>query len=388
MRLLAVDVGTGTQDILLFDSDLDVENCFKLVMPSPTMSVARAVKAATRRGEPLLLTGVTMGGGPSAWAARDHALAGYPVYATPDAARSFNDDLDAVVAEMGVRIVGVDEAVTLLRRDGMCHVELKDLDFPAIARSFQSFGLELRVDAVAVAVFDHGAAPPGYSDRQFRFDYLAKQLEKREIRKEKLEREGWFSAFAFDAGEIPPIMTRLQAVADAYAANGAAAPLVVMDTAPAAVLGALLDPHVGRRERLIVANVGNFHTLAFRLGPERIEGIFEHHTGLISQARLDDLLAALAAGALTHEAVFDDHGHGALLYTQEPMPLDFLSITGPRRNLMRDSRHAPYFAVPYGDMMIAGCFGLVRAAADLLPAWRETILAALAGADRGAPWEH
>jgi uncharacterized protein (DUF1786 family) len=63
MRILAVDVGTGTQDILLFDSDLEPENCFKLVMPSPTMKVARTVKAATRRGEPLLLTGVTMGGG-------------------------------------------------------------------------------------------------------------------------------------------------------------------------------------------------------------------------------------------------------------------------------------------------------------------------------------
>jgi uncharacterized protein (DUF1786 family) len=388
MRLLAADVGTGTQDILLFDSDLDVENCFKLVMPSPTLNVARAVKAATRQGQPLLLTGVTMGGGPSAWAVRDHAQAGYPVYATPAAARSFDDDLDAVVAEMGVRIVSADEAVALRRHDGICHIELKDFDYSAIARAFESFGIDLHVDAVAVAVFDHGAAPPGYSDRQFRFDYLAERLKKLEMRDERLERESCFAAFAFRDGEIPPIMTRLQAVANAYAADGADAPLVVMDTAPAAVLGALLDPHVGRRERLIVANVGNFHTLAFRLGSERIEGIFEHHTGLINQARLDELLIALADGALTHEAIFDDHGHGALLYTHEPMPLDFLSITGPRRNLMRGSRHAPYFAAPYGDMMIAGCFGLARAAADLLPDWREPILAALDGADRGAPWEH
>ncbi len=388
MRLLAVDVGTGTQDILLFDSDLDVENCFKLVMPSPTLNVARAVKAATRQGQPLLLTGVTMGGGPSAWAVRDHAQAGYPVYATPAAARSFDDDLDALVAEMGVHIVSADEAVALRRRDGICHVELKDFDYSTIARAFEPFGIDLHVDAVAVAVFDHGAAPPGYSDRQFRFDYLAERLKKLEMRDERLERESWFAAFAFRDGEIPPIMTRLQAVANTYAADGADAPLVVMDTAPAAVLGALLDPHVGRRERLIVANVGNFHTLAFRLGSGRIEGIFEHHTGLINQARLDELLIALADGALTHEAIFDDHGHGALLYTHEPMPLDFLSITGPRRNLMRRSRHAPYFAVPFGDMMIAGCFGLVRAAADLLPDWREPILAALAGGDRGAPWEH
>jgi uncharacterized protein (DUF1786 family) len=183
-------------------------------------------------------------------------------------------------------------------------------------------------------------------------------------------------------------MTRMQAVADAYTADDVDAPLVVMDTAPAAVLGALLDPQVGQHERLIVANVGNFHTLAFRLGATSIEGIFEHHTGLIDQKRLDDFITSLASGTLTHETVFEDHGHGALLYTKEPMPLDFLGITGPRRNLMRTSRHSPYFAVPYGDMMIAGCFGLVRACADLQPEWHEAIVAALDGVEPGAPWEH
>jgi uncharacterized protein (DUF1786 family) len=400
MRLLAVDVGTGTQDILLFDSDLEVENCFKLVMPSPTMMVARTVRAATQRGDSLLLTGVTMGGGPSAWATRDHARAGYNVYATPDAARSFNDDLDAVVAEMGIQVIGEDEAIALHRRDGIRHVELKDFDYAAIARVFESFGLDLargyQIDVVAAAVFDHGNAPPGYSDRQFRFDYLAEQLQKIEDADQTAERSSWFSAFAFPAAHIPPIMTRMQAVADAYASDGADTPLVVMDTAPAAVLGALMDPQVGRRHHLIVANVGNFHTLAFRLGPERIEGIFEHHTGLIDRARLDGLIAALAEGALAHETVFGDHGHGALLYTRDPMPsfnlarkqLDFLGITGPRRSLMHTSRHSPYFAVPYGDMMIAGCFGLVRACAYLMPEYAEPILTSLDGAQRGAPWEH
>jgi uncharacterized protein (DUF1786 family) len=400
MRLLAVDVGTGTQDILLFDTDLEAENCFKLVMPSPTMMVARAAKAATRRGDPLLLTGVTMGGGPSAWATRDHVQAGYTVYATPDAARSFNDDLEAVAAEMGVQIVSEDEALALQQRDGISHVTLTDFDYPAIARAFASFGLDLsddhRIDGVAVAVFDHGNAPPGYSDRQFRFDYLAERLAEKTEKNPTAERPAWFSTFAFPAAHIPAIMTRMQAVADAYAADAVGVPLIVMDTAPAAVLGALLDPRVGQREGLIVANVGNFHTLAFRLGPQRIEGIFEHHTGLIDQARLDDLIAGLAGGTLTHETIFDDHGHGALLYTQEPMPslhgrrqqLDFLGITGPRRSLMRTSRHSPYFAVPFGDMMIAGCFGLVRACADLMPQWAEPILKSLNGAALGAPWEY
>ena len=66
MLILAVDVGTGTQDILLFDSRREVENCLKMVMPSPTVRLADAVRADTRRGDDVLLAGVLMGGGPCA----------------------------------------------------------------------------------------------------------------------------------------------------------------------------------------------------------------------------------------------------------------------------------------------------------------------------------
>src|SRR5512134_2466064 len=98
MQILTVDIGTGTQDIFLYDSRLDLENGLKLVVPSPTMIVHRRLKGATRRRQPVVLTGVTMGGGPSGWAAEDHIRAGLALYATPEAARSFNDDLEAVRA--------------------------------------------------------------------------------------------------------------------------------------------------------------------------------------------------------------------------------------------------------------------------------------------------
>jgi hypothetical protein len=39
----------------------------------------------------------------------------------------------------------------------------------------------------------------------------------------------------------------------------------------------------------------------------------------------------------------------------------------------------PYLAVPYGDMMMAGCWGLVRAAAEVLPWARQAIEHALPG---------
>ena len=385
MKILTVDVGTGTQDIYLYDSRLDLENGLKLVVPSPTMIVHRRLKQATRQRRAVVLTGVTMGGGPSGWAAEDHLRAGLALYATPEAARSFNDDLE-VVQEMGVRILSEDEANRL--SPSVLRLELRDFDFDAIVRSLEPFGISLRdLAAAAVAVFDHGNSPPDYSDRQFRFDYLD----------QRIRAENRLSAFAYRAEDTPEIMTRLQAVVQSARGSLHAAlgeiPLVVMDTAPAAVLGATFDPLVQARGRVLIANVGNFHTLAFRLGPTGIEGVFEHHTGLLDLPKLERLLRLLADGSLTHANVFGDHGHGALIYHDQPLPLDSQSgfgvvVTGPRRNLMRSSSLRPYYAVPFGDMMIAGCFGLLAAVADVLPELGEPIRASLSGAGGGtAPWD-
>ncbi len=86
--------------------------------------------------------------------------------------------------------------------------------------------------------------------------------------------------------------------------------------------------------------------------------------------------------------MFDDQGHGALVYAGTPMPEPrFLAVVGPRRNLLADSRFRPYMAVPYGDMMDAGNFGLLAALADLHPELAEPIGRSLAGAGGAAPWE-
>jgi uncharacterized protein (DUF1786 family) len=384
-RILTIDIGTGTQDIFLFDSHLDIENGFKMVVPSPTMLVRRRLQEATRHGDAVLLSGFTMGCGPCAWAAEDHARQGLPIYATPDAARTLNDDLEAVQAT-GITVVSEDEAAHLPA--SIQRITMRDFDFSAIAAAFGQFDVALaNLDAVAVAVFDHGAAPIDISDRQFRFDYID----------ERIRQENRLSAFAFRAADIPPIMTRLQAVA--ATAQDVDAPLVVMDTAPAAVLGASLDPLVASRARRLIVNVGNFHTLAFRLGEGGIEGVFEHHTGLVDLPKLENLLRGLADGSLSRDDVFGDHGHGALIYSGEPLPLGGsgfdVAVTGPRRSLFQPTKGAPaptlkpYFAVPFGDMMIAGCFGLLAATADVLPELGEPIRMALKGEGRQgvAPWD-
>ncbi|MGE5643865.1 MAG: DUF1786 family protein, partial [Byssovorax cruenta] len=202
MKILTVDIGTGTQDIFLYDSNLDLENGFKLILPSPTMMVHRRLKRMLPSRTPLLLTGHQMGGGPSAWAIEEYARAGVPVYMTPSAATTINDELEKVET-LGIKIIGEDEAHDLASK--VHRLELKDFDFPAIAKTFADYGVSLNdLGAVAVAVFDHGNAPAGVSDRQFRFDYLD----------ERIRAKNSLSAFAYLSNEIPKIMTRLQSVAD------------------------------------------------------------------------------------------------------------------------------------------------------------------------------
>jgi uncharacterized protein (DUF1786 family) len=387
MKILTVDIGTGTQDIFLYDSNLDIENGFKLVLPSPTMMVHRRLKQMLPSRTPILLTGHQMGGGPSAWAIEEYARAGIPVYMTAPAATTLNDELDKVQA-LGITLVAEEEANRL--PSTVHRLDLKDFDFELISRTFKDYGVSLHdLQAIAVAVFDHGNAPAGVSDRQFRFDYLDERIRARNS----------LSSFAFLSSDIPEIMTRLQSVADS--AGALPCPLVVMDTAPAAVLGAGFDPVVSTRKQRIICNVGNFHTLAFRLGETGIEGVFEHHTGEIDLAKLETLLQKLADGSLKHQDVFDDMGHGALMYSDETFAFgtdDFdVVVTGPRRSMFnRQSKIEnqkslrPYFAVPFGDMMIGGCFGLLAAAAEVLPDLAETIHGSLGGAGgRGvAPWDN
>nr|BBH92646.1 hypothetical protein KTA_08450 [Thermogemmatispora argillosa] len=382
VRVLAIDIGTGTQDILLFESGRTMENNVKLVMPSPTVIVAERIRRATAAGRPLLLTGVTMGGGPSHWAARDHALAGYPVAVTPEAARTFDDDLSAV-AQMGFEIISEEEAAHRAQLPEVVHIELQDLDAQAIVRALRSFDLDPRVDALAIAAFDHGAAPPGYSDRRFRFEFLERMI----------RRSPTPATFAYLAEEIPPALTRLQAikasVARYVACSGSAPdlPVLLMDTGAAAALGALEDPLVRRQARSLLCNIGNFHTLAFHVVEGRIVGLFEHHTGEISRTRLEELLQKLAAGTLTNDEVFYDSGHGALVLEPADPALPsassssagfpFLAVTGPRRELLRGSALPHYEAVPHGDMMLAGCFGLLRALAERVPELGQAIRPAL-----------
>jgi uncharacterized protein (DUF1786 family) len=141
---------------------------------------------------------------------------------------------------------------------------------------------------------------------------------------------------------------------------------LLMDTAGSAIWGALQDPTVAaQRERgLVVVNVGNGHIVAALVREDRIWGLFEHHTGPKSTAELGQYVSALQAGTLTSKEVYNDGGHGCA-YQADYEPNSghsFVAVTGPNWHAADDLGY--YRAAPHGDMMIAGCYGLVAAAQE------------------------
>ena len=370
MRILAIDIGTGTQDILLFDSDQPIENSLQLIMPSPTQIAAGRIRRATDSGRPVLLTGAIAGGGPCHWALEDHLRAGGRAFATAEAATTFDDDLENV-ERMGVKLVSEYEAQSLDAEK----VELRDLDLNAIRSALAAFDVSAVFDGIALGCLDHGAAPRGYSDRLFRFDHLRRVVEERND----------LRAFAYLPGELPAYLTRARALLDSVDVD---APLVFLDTGPAAALGALQDPLVAERGEQLILNLGNMHALAFHLQGTRILSLYEHHTGEVSKEQIEDFTERLLAGTLAHEEIFGSKGHGA--YYADGMAREnrnrkpdrpIIAVTGPQRGKLRGSRLDPYFAVPHGDMMVSGCFGLLWAFAEKHSQDREQITEALGVAE-------
>lgn len=350
MKLLAADVGFGTTDILIYDSGQKLENCPKLVVPSQTRQVAARLKAATAEGLPVVLKGVTMGGGPCGMALKEHLKAGLGVFTSPAVALTFNDSLD-VVRSWGVTVTDDPQAAAPA---ASAVIETGDIDLPRLRQALLDLGIDPHLDGAAIAVQDHGFAP-GQSNRKFRFA----------LWQEKLADEPDLAALAYRGDEIPEAYTRMQAVASLLKELKK---VVVMDTGPAALWGAVLPRLTAAgdnmaQEPVLVANVGNGHTLAAILQGSRVLGLMEHHTRMLDSRSFTELLSAFASGSLSNADVFADGGHGCV----PPLPENTMVIdspvlvTGPRRDLVKDSPLPLEFAAPFGDMMLTGSFGLVEA---------------------------
>jgi uncharacterized protein (DUF1786 family) len=168
MKILAIDIGAGTQDILLFDSQKKIENCISLVLPTPSKFFAEKLKTIESH---IYIRGDTIGGGSLGRAIHRHLQKGYRVVMEESAAYSIRNDLDEVKS-MGIEVGKRPE------EDHFQELEIREINLPLLEQFLSKFGEDLKVDVIAIAVQDHGVSPKGVSDRAFRFENMEKMLRK------------------------------------------------------------------------------------------------------------------------------------------------------------------------------------------------------------------
>ena len=335
MPTLCLDIGSGTQDVLYFDPSADPHNCPKFVLPAPARMVAARITRLAEAGRAIHLHGHNMGGG---FGRAVHAAisSGVTVTAHPRAAKALGDNLSRVEA------TGVKLSETLPA--GAVPVFLADYD-PGFWQTLTAqAGLE-PPDLVLAAVQDHGEHLD-CGNREGRFRLWVKFL---------LQADGRPECLLYDTP--PEELTRLAALQEQIGGGQ------VADTGAAAVLGALSMDEVtaeSRERGICVVNVGNSHTIAYLVFRGRIYGVYEHHTGFLDGDKLSEQLNLFRSGNLTHEQVYEDRGHGCLTLELPAEAKGFPSthVIGPRRTMLenRDCR----FLSPHGDMMLAGCWGLLH----------------------------
>ena len=336
MKILAIDIGAGTQDILLFDSKKKIENCISLILPTPSKFFAEKLKTIE---DHVYLHGDTIGGGSLGGAILRHLRKGYRVVMEESAAYSIRNDLDEVKS-MGIEVGKKPEI------DHFQELEVREVDLLLFEEFLSNFGEDLQVDVIAIAVQDHGVSPKGVSDRAFRFENMEKML-RRDNRPE---------TFHFLENSIPDHCLRMKS-AVAAVKRSSSARVLVMDTAFSAVLGCLEETSGPS----LIVNVGNGHTIAALLIEKRIEGLYEHHTHELTPEKMEHDLRLFVRGELEGKKVFKENGHGAV--TLKPLPGVFpVIVTGPNRDLFRKTSFKFIYATPGGNTMMTGPMGLVRAA--------------------------
>jgi len=335
MNILFLDIGSGTQDALYYTDTGPIENCPKFVLPSPERLVATRIRELAGRGVGVHLVGTLMGGGFKA-AVLEALEAGVPVSAHPAAGLALADNL--------TRLAGLGLRLSERRPPHSALTPLADFD-PGFWRAFLALAGLSYPDLIVAAAQDHGFHPAG-GNRAGRFEIWKRLLAERLGRPESL-------LYATPPAEL----TRLAALQQAIGGG------LVADTGAAAVLSGLFDSAlaVAQRERgICLVNAGNSHTLGFLLFEDKIWGVYEQHTGALT---LDALLADLKAfrrGAVDCATVWNQGGHGCLTLDLPLAARGFepLYVIGPRRGLFAGSGCA--FPAPGGDVMLAGCFGLLE----------------------------
>jgi len=347
LKAVSLDIGAGTVDFLLYEDNKPIENCIKMVLPSPQKALAAQIRENTKKGFPVFLDGYTIGGGSLTGAIKKHIQKGYPVHMTSEAAYSIRNNLTEV-KEMNVNIVC--EKPADFHGDTIFLDEVRLKSYETLLQCFAETVQD--VDAVLISVKDHGAPPKGGSNRVFRINKY----------KELLSKNNDLNSFLLHEDQVPSYFIRMKSAVRASKAFLQDVDVYLMDTSISSLVGCLSDYRVEGRDPVLVVNVGNGHTIAAVISSNRVLGFFEHHTGRLTGDKLVRLMRRLCEGTLTNEEVYSDGGHGAAFFGDMPgfSLIDVVAVTGPRRGLLLNSGIEYLKAAPGGDVMMTGTIGLVR----------------------------
>ena len=338
MKILAIDIGAGTQDIMFYDDSDTIENSIKFVLPSPPIIISKIIENSNTD---LYFDGDIMGGGKIKNFIITHIEKGYNVAMEKQAAKTIKDDLKVVEA-IGVELVDENSYENDSKFSNYSKITLKDVDIDELSSTIAKYDLDFSFDYIAVAVQDHGFSIK-MGDRDFRFEKIRERLYK----PLKIEDFGFIN--------VPDYFSRMKAVERSL--NGLNP--ITMDSKFAAVCGACQDPIVAKLNSYVVMDIGNGHTMAASIENGHIHGVFEHHTSMLGPRKIESLVDKLTKATLTHRQVHDDHGHGA--HIVNPISkLEKVVVTGPKRSIIENTDLNYYDAAPAGDVMMTGPVGLIK----------------------------
>ena len=336
MRILAIDVGTGTQDIMIYDSKKELENSIKLVLPSPHLYISQQIKETEND---IYFTGEIMGGGKIKKSITEHIKKGYDVVMNSNCGKTIRDNLDEVKS-LGIKI---DDEISKYK--DYSKIEMGDVNISKLSDFILSYDLEFDFDEIAIAVQDHGYSE-NMGDRDFRFEKI----------RQKITEPISPLEFGFK-DNLPEYYTRMQAVKRTLKEIDKT-PLI-MDTKFASIAGMCFDETVSKLNSYIVIDIGNGHTTAASIENDKIQGVFEHHTRNLTPQSLERYIKRLASGDITNSEIYNDHGHGA--HVLNPISkIEKVIVSGPKRQLIKKTNLDWHHAAPGGDVMMTGTVGLIK----------------------------
>jgi len=343
-RFLMIDIGAGTMDILVYDTQTDLH--YKAVVKSPVRHLAE--KAAAITGN-LLVLGSEMGGGPVTRVLMERAREAEVVMSL-SASATLNHDVQKVKS-WGINVVADEQVDQLRHNKDFTLVTLNDLEAGRIEQIVKNFGVPYAFEAVAICAQDHGVPGPGISHLDFRHNMFTASLTEKP----------YPHTLLYQSDQVPVTMNRLKSIANT-AGQLPADEVYVMDSGMAAILGASLDDRCRHKQRYLVLDIATSHTVGAALAGDELAGFFEYHTQDITVERLENLLRDLADGKISHEQILAEGGHGAFLRQAVGFnAVETIVATGPKRKMLADSRLPVEFGAPWGDNMMTGTVGLLEA---------------------------